>query len=119
MAETWISREELAEIIGRDGATLLCRTCGGVPLYVPVKVNMSCRLGRILPPHLMAALVDAYGGLTISVPNGKFCPHKSTILRRLAKGEAHAAIALEVGVTERYVRRLASLKTDDRQLSLF
>ena len=99
MSETWVPREELEGLIGRDGAALLCREAGGVPIYVPVKTNPACRLGRILPQRQLAALVAAYGGTMIAVPNGKFRPHKDVILKRLAQGEPHARIALDVGVT--------------------
>ena len=37
MSETWVSREELAEAIGDDGADLLCRAVGGVSTYIPRK----------------------------------------------------------------------------------
>lgn len=119
MSETWVPREELEGLIGREGAALLCREAGGVPIYVPVKTNPACRLGRILPARPLAALVAAYGGTMITVPNGKFRPHKDVILRRLEQGEPHARIALDVGVTERYVRQLASRKARNRQLSFF
>lgn len=92
MSETWVPREELEGLIGRDGAALLCREAGGVPIYVPVKTNPACRLGRILPQRQLAALVAAYGGTMITVPNGKFRPHKDVILKRLEQGEPHARI---------------------------
>ena len=121
MAETWISRPELEEVIGRDGADALCRTYGGVPVYVPRKADPACCLGRILGPLALSALSAEYGGLRITVPNGRRGePYKAAIARKLENGRPHEEIALELGVTERYVRLIArSRRSSPRQLSLF
>lgn len=121
MAETWISRPELEEVIGRDAAETLCRSYGGVPMYVPRKADLTCQLGRILGPLPLAALAAEYGGLRITVPNGRRGePYKAAIARKLEDGHSYDKIALELGVTERYVRLVArARKVQPRQLSLF
>lgn len=122
MAETWISRPELEEVLGRDGADLLCRVSGGVPVYVPLKADVSTHLGRILGPFKLAALARVYGGMRITVPNGRKAEaHKNTIIGKLEAGLPYDKIALELGVTERYVRMVAQAcrAPTTRQLSFF
>ena len=121
MPETLVSRPELVTVIGKDAADVLCRTYGGVPVYVPQKVDPSGLLCRFIGVTAMKALCLEYGGLRITVPNGRKAePFKGDIMRRLDEGRPHQAIALELGVTERYVRQLASnLNKGPRQLSLF
>lgn len=121
MAETWVSRPELEDVIGHDAADMLCRSYGGVPVYVPRKADPACQLGRILGVFALSALVAEYGGLRITVPNGRRGePYKAAIARKLETGQPHEQIALELGVTERYVRLVArSHKSGPRQLSFF
>ena len=121
MPETWVSRPELDMLIGKDAAEALCRHHGGVPVYVPRKPDPSAPLCLIIGPAAMRALCLEFGGLHITVPNGRKAEaFKGEIVRRLDEGKAHNAIALEVGVTERYVRLLASAHCKGpRQLTLF
>lgn len=109
MAENWISRPELEELIGREAADTLCRTSGGVPLHVPYSPDAGSRLGRLLGPGPLTALCAEYGGMRITVPNGRRPePHKGAVIRLLEAGRPHGSIALELGVTERYVRMVAA-----------
>lgn len=121
MAETWVSRPELEEVIGRDAAEALCRAYGGVPVYVPRRADPASQLGRVLGPLALSALAVEYGGLKITVPNGRRPePCKAAIARKIEAGHSYEKIALELKVTERYVRLVArSQKTRPRQLSLF
>lgn len=108
MAEMWVSRVELEGVIGKDGANQLCRTYGGVPLYVPRRADNSTKLGRILGPFRLAALTAVYGGLRITVQNGRRAePRKLCIINLLQAEISAEKIALCVGVTERYVRMVA------------
>ena len=109
MAENWISRPELEEIIGREAANALCRAGGGVPLHVPYSPDPTSWLGRLLGPGPLAALCAEYGGMRSTVPNGRRPEtHKRAVIRLLEAGHSHSSIALELGVTERYVRMLAA-----------
>lgn len=120
MAETWVSRPELEDLIGRNAAEVLCRCHGGVPVYVPVKVDADSALGRIIGIGPLRVLSSLYGGESITVPNGRRTePFKGRILALLEEGHSCAAIALELGVTDRHVRELASrARPRARQLSL-
>lgn len=121
MAETWVSRAELEEVLGKDGADMLCRTSGGVPLYVPRSADASTFLGRLLGPLRLAALTTIYGGMRITVPNGRRAePFKGRIIDLLQCGTSAEKIAMAVGVTERYVRMVARhcKAPQMRQLSL-
>lgn len=121
MAETWVSRPELEEVLGKDGADLLCRVSGGVPVYVPIKADAATHLGRILGPLKLRALANIYGGMRITVPNGRKAePFKNSIINKIESGLACDKIALEIGVTERYVRMVAQAcrAPKARQLSL-
>ena len=39
MSETWVSREELVEVMGDVGAVILCAQCGGRKCFVPLKAG--------------------------------------------------------------------------------
>lgn len=109
MAETWVSKVELVELIGRSAAETLCKTYGGVPIYVPVRADPKSALGRIVGTAALAVLSKEFGSLQITVPNGRREEAaKKEILRQLEAGRSACAIALELGVTERYVRRVAA-----------
>ncbi|MDR2504185.1 MAG: RNA helicase [Deltaproteobacteria bacterium] len=119
MAETWVSYPELEDIIGKDKAGQLCRLRGGTPLYIPVKPNADHYLARTLGLLPMRALCLKFPAQKITVPNGrKAAPHKDGIIDRLLAGRPHASIALELGVTERYVRMIAADMPCARQLRL-
>ncbi len=108
MSETWVSREELAEAIGDDGADLLCRAVGGVSTYIPRKPVAGSPLSAVIGPERMERLCAAFGGLRVTLPNRrKGEPFKDRIVRMLETGKSPGRIALELGVTERYVRILA------------
>mgnify|MGYP003279676434 CR=1 FL=1 len=111
MAENWIPYPELAELIGRDAADTLCRTYGGIPLYIPRYAGSDYPLSRLIGFSALRALVLGYGGLRITVPNGrKTAPVKDEVLSMIERGLPHEEIAMKAGVTERYVRMLASRK---------
>ena len=98
MGELWVSHDELVDAIGNDGADLLCRAVGGVSTYIPRKPVAGSPLSA----------VAAFGGLRGTLPNRrKGEPFKDRIVRMLGSGKSPGRIALELGVTERYVRILA------------
>ena len=89
MGELWVSHDELVDAIGDDGADLLCRAVGGVSTYIPRKPVAGSPLSAVL-------------GM-----KRKGEPFKDRIVRMLETGKSPGRIALELGVTERYVRILA------------
>lgn len=119
MAETWVPLPELAALIGEDRARALARKHGGTPIYVPVKPCATHLLAFIVGMQAMVVLCSAFGGEYITVPNGRRAePQKGDVLRRLEAGQSPSAIALELGITERYVRMVAARLPRMRQLTL-
>ena len=107
MSDVWVSHADLAEAIGETGSVILCAQCGGRSLYIPRKPTGY--LLALLGPQRMAALCGEFGGMQIVVPNlRRGEPFKSQIIARLEAGEKPDSRAGAIGVTTRYVRRLAS-----------
>lgn len=105
MSETWVSREELVEVMGDVGAIILCAQYGGRACFVPFKPEGF--LLDLLGARRAELLCTAFGGMHIVVPNlRRGEPFKDRILSRLEAGENPDAIAEALGVTTRYVRRL-------------
>ena len=109
MAVTWISLPELRDIVGKDAACALSVHCGGVSVHVPKKESPSHALAKVLGVPGMKKLCAAYGGTWIMAPNGRRPePFKEQIAALLATGgKTKKAIALQLGVTERYVYMVA------------
>ena len=108
MGELCVSHDELVDAIGDDGADLLCRAVGGVSTYIPRKAVAGSPLSAVLGMKRMERLCAAFGGLRVTLPNRrKGEPFKDRIVRMLSSGKSPGRIALELGVTERYVRILA------------
>ena len=101
MGELWVNYAELADAIGEDGAEKLCRAVGGVSTYIPRTQPEGSPLCGVIGMERMRRLCSAFGGLRVTLP-------KVRIARLLESGKAPGAVALEIGVTERYVRMIAS-----------
>ena len=109
MGELWVSHDELVDAIGDDGADLLCRAVGGVSTYIPRTQPEGSPLCGVIGMERMRRLCSAFGGLRVTLPNRRRSePSKVRIARLLESGKAPGAVALEIGVTERYVRMIAS-----------
>lgn len=121
MSTTRISYGELADIVGFDAASVLTRLRGGVSLYIPVRAAPEAELAPIIGLPALRSLCAAYGGTSITVPNGRReAPKKTDALALLDMGCSPGDIALQLGLTERYVRHLAATaRPRARQLSLF
>lgn len=115
----WVSRPELNELIGPEAAERLCRERGGVPFYVPMRVNPGEGLAALLGFGRAHALSESYGGGYITVPLIRPEPLKVQIATLLDRGKSAPEIARELHTTERYVRAIARLHGGrTRQLSL-
>ena len=117
----WVSMWELESVLGRDMAKTLSRYRGGVEMYIPESSWHGAELKKIVGELGMIALVRQYGGKKITIPNGRREPQKGKILRLLkVPGKSRAEIAVECGVTERYVYMLGGLndQRQSRRLSL-
>lgn len=109
MPSTWISYGELAGLIGADTALILCRTYGGVTLYIPKSIKADSELARIVGLPALRVLATVYGGEVVTVPNRrKAAPRKGKILELLAAGTPAREIALRLDVTQRYVEYVAT-----------
>jgi len=121
MASTWVSFGELSGLIGMDMATVLCRMQGGVDIHIPKMVTPQSPLARYVGYTALRALASVYGGTNIIVPNHrKDEPKKHQVLLMLDAGMGARDIALELALTERYVRYVAACaRPGIRQVSLF
>lgn len=107
MSEVWVSRTELADAVGEIGAVILCASCGGRSFFIPRKPVGY--LLELLGSERMDQLCAEFGGMQVVIPNiRKGEPFKPQIIARLKRGEKPDHIAESLGVTTRYVRRLAS-----------
>jgi DNA-binding NarL/FixJ family response regulator len=116
----WVSHPALRDLLGETAATALCTHHGGVALYVPRTAMADSKLARIIGLAALQELCAAYAGEWITVPNArKTAPRKVDVMRLLDAGVSPAQIALQLGLTERYVRHVASAyKPAPKQLSL-
>lgn len=94
--------EDLGATIGLTNTLRLCGTRGGQQLYVPNQPTPGHILETLLGPRAFAALVEAWGGETITIPAladfGRYQRiRKGATL--LAQGRSLHAVALMTGVT--------------------
>ena len=117
----WVSLFELEPLLGKDMTKVLTKHIGGVSTYIPYAAQPDHQIAKLVGIAGMKALCSKYGKSWITVPNGKHDePFKERILKLLEEATmSRAAIAQEVGVTERYVYRLAKLGPRQQQLTLF
>lgn len=110
MGANWVTFGELRDVIGLDMARVLCRSRGGVSLYIAGNPGEDAELAPVIGLPALRALAQVYGGETIVVPNHrKGTPKKRDILRLREQGVSLRDIALRLDVTERYVEYVASV----------
>ena len=118
----YVSQCALNDLLGKDAARALLITFGGVRTYIPktVKENAKHEFIPIIGAEGFRLLCEAYGGGAISLCNGeKPSMRRKKILEALACKKAIRDIAIEYGVTERYVNvLLAKYKPRAVQLPL-
>lgn len=109
MGELWVNYAELADAIGEDGAEKLCRAVGGWSTYIP----------RTQPGRLSALRGHRHGTDEAAVFGVRRVAGDAAQqeAQRALQGTDRAAAGirqgaggrrLEIGVTERYVRMIAS-----------
>ncbi|MDR2075624.1 MAG: hypothetical protein LBP61_01635 [Desulfovibrio sp.] len=104
----YLSVFDLRRVLDRRQADLLCRVWGGVSTYLPVEPDPRHDFAGVLGRQGMAILCAAFGGQNVTLPNANHMSKKSEIVARLERGESPRLIALELKVTERWVRHLAA-----------
>ena len=100
MACTWVSQPELAEVIGEEATKELLRSLGGQTVYVPKCSDLIASIGS----PAIKALCGQFAGMTLALPVQAGSSRKERVIQLLASGMRPAAVAREVGVTERWVR---------------
>lgn len=119
MAGVWISEPELNDLLGKSMAAALCRACGGVAYYIPAEASVKHQFAPLIGMSGMRALCAAFPSQWVTVPNGRKAEaKKAAIVQMLEKGHAQAAIATELGVTERWVCMVAGSLRRDTQYKL-
>lgn len=97
---------DIARLIGAKAAVDLGEAVGGVPTYIPKHPDATHALTRIISLDELKALAKAYGGETIVIPRGVHRNLKKAAILD-AKG-SRKTVALKLGVSERYVRKVAN-----------
>ncbi len=115
----------IAQSIGVDGAMSLVEHLGGLEYYIPVQATEDHELARVLGMSLFQRLARSHGGQRIAIPRDPYASAaKGQIMTLAEQGIDARTIARQVGVTQRYVRRVLELcpsapkPADPRQLKL-
>lgn len=106
---------DVAAVIGPESTLELARRCGGVPYHIPKTAHAGHPFAPIIGMAAMAKLCKVYGGDRLTLPRGCFLdPARPHVERMVAEGgQSRRTIALALGVTERYVRKVANSEQDD------
>lgn len=117
--DTWPrGLREIAGIVGPRSALELADAYGGVPIYIPKQPTPGHVFAPLLEATVFAEVCTAYGGTWLTIPRGTHLDLKRTRVESLLGSMSHRRIALEVGVTERYVRKLANAGAKPKQMEL-
>lgn len=113
MSERWVSFPELESVIGRADAEALCRAYGGVAKYLSRQPDAAHPFAPIIGMTKLQILADYAGGWHLALPNLRRPEaQKNRILDLLDRGEPHEQIALDCGVSERWVRTLVARRRE-------
>ncbi len=108
------SLRELARVIGPKAAMALHEAVKGVETPVPKRADPQHPLVGIIGYEAFQALVGAYGGQRLDLPRGIDQDVKKVAIMDAAGTGSKRAIALRLGVSQRYVRRVTNeLAGDD------
>lgn len=112
----------IVDVIGQDATLRLCGQFGGLKgVYIPRDPTTENRLS-VIGTEAWGALCEKFGGRYIDIPRGTYLNLKKARIFELAAADpslSQASIALQVGVTQRYVTSVLSSVQDPRQLDLF
>ena len=104
------SLHDLHQLLGQEAVSALVQRWGGVRLYVPTKFRPDHPIAQCISQQHFRTLVDHYGGETLSIPRHVQAPiKKSAIIDLLDRSLSHRQIALKVGVSQRYVEKVAAM----------
>ena len=105
MGADYISEADLKDTVGPDAARAMCQKWGGTTKYIP-KDPKTGDLASIVGVRAAEELAARFGGATLLLPNPK-ARAKTRILHLLAAGWSVRRIAMELGVTETWIRTVA------------
>lgn len=105
--------QEIARLIGAAAAQKLAEDRGGVETYIPKYPGPNHELAKIIGLPALTILAKAYGGLTVEVPRGTFMNLKKAAIMQ-SQG-SRREVALKLGCSARYVRKVANALKDPRQ----
>jgi hypothetical protein len=116
---------QIANIIGTELTIKLVEQYGGVSGYYIPKLKTRAGLfnpwAKVIGEDAWRKLCKALGGRRIELPRGSHQRLKKRLILELAEDGkmSHRAIALQAGVTTRYVKIILSGLDGDKQISLF
>jgi hypothetical protein len=102
-----VTVDQLADVIGRPGATALCCVFGGTRWYCPINPPPDSPIVVLLGSIMAANLAAIYGGCEIDVPMPDVAKaRRAEALRLREVGHTVREIATALGVSERSVFRM-------------
>ncbi|MEO5334125.1 MAG: hypothetical protein H7839_19100 [Magnetococcus sp. YQC-5] len=105
------SLEEIADVIGREGAVKLVNECGGTRIFVPRKMRVQHKLATLLGFEQARRLSLHFGGETLTVVRAAHLQRRTRnreIVRRYDSGVGVRQLAREHTLTERQIYTILS-----------
>ncbi|MBF0270880.1 MAG: hypothetical protein HQL98_02230 [Magnetococcales bacterium] len=105
------SLEEIAEVIGREGALQLVNACGGTRIFVPRKLRVQHKLVTMLGFEQARRLSHHFGGETLTVVRAAELLRRTRnreIVRRYDAGTGVRQLARDNALTERQIYAILS-----------
>lgn len=105
------SLEEIAEVIGREGALKLVDACGGTRIFVPRRLRIQHKLVTWLGLEQARRLSHHFGGETLTVVRAAELLRRTRnreIVRRYDTGTGVRQLARDNALTERQIYAILS-----------
>lgn len=113
-----IGLQRLAEVVGPAAAVRLAEAFGGTEdNYIPKKATVDHPFTVVIGLDRMEALCAVFGTQRIEIPRGTHRDMKKVAIHN-ASG-TRKQIALQVGCSQRYVRKVLNAADEDNQPGLF
>ncbi|MBF0438739.1 MAG: hypothetical protein HQL93_06405 [Magnetococcales bacterium] len=105
------SLEEIAMVIGREGALQLVGACGGTRIFVPRRLRAQHKLVTLLGFAQAQRLANHFGGETLTVVRAADLLRRTRnreIVRRYDAGDGVRQLARDHALTERQIYSILS-----------
>lgn len=105
------SLQEIADVIGREGAMKLTNELGGTRIFVPRKMKVQHKLATLLGFEQARLLSNHFGGETLTVVRTAHLVRQTRnreIVRRYDSGVGVRQLARENNLTERQIYTILS-----------